>query len=275
MAWRKAHWANWAFEVESIGPGSDATITFGKGGFQGARGGPGSDWFIQNVLEELDTDLEFYFDPSSSQLYVWANGTDPTAPPSSALQFVVIPSSHHTLLNASATQSSPLKNLTISGIGFRDTAWTMLQPHGVPSGGDWALERMAAVFLEGTEHLSITNCSFSRLGGNAIMLSKYHRYASITSSDFEWLGGSAVALWGWTDEISDGGVHGIDGTDGNYPRYTTVEGNLFREIGVYEKQSSAFFTAKAAQSVVRHNVVFNLARYVFHRARSIAVRCIL
>ena len=46
MAWRAAHWANWAFEVKSIS--SNGTIEFGRGGFQGARGGPGSDWFVQN-----------------------------------------------------------------------------------------------------------------------------------------------------------------------------------------------------------------------------------
>ncbi len=28
-------------------------IDFGRGGFQGARGGPGSDWFIANLLQEV------------------------------------------------------------------------------------------------------------------------------------------------------------------------------------------------------------------------------
>jgi hypothetical protein len=45
---------------------------------------------------------------------------------------------------------------------------------------------------------------------------------------------------------------------------------LRREIGVWEKQSSAFFQAKAAQSLLKGNVVFNLARagFNFVRARS-------
>jgi hypothetical protein len=39
---------------------------------------------------------------------------------------------------------------------------------------------------------------------------------------------------------------------------------------VWEKQSSAFFQAKAAQSLLKGNVVFNLARagFNFVRARS-------
>eukprot|EP01051_Picozoa_sp_SAG22_P004436 SAG22_NODE_237_length_14221_cov_37.207832_13_plen_111_part_00 len=43
------------------GGGGNATITFGKGGFQGARGGRGSDWYISNVFEELDAPTEFYY----------------------------------------------------------------------------------------------------------------------------------------------------------------------------------------------------------------------
>lgn len=83
-------------------------------------------------------------------------------------------------------------------------------------------------------------------------------------SSFEWMGGSAVAAWGFTDEITDGGIHGVDGTGGDFPRYTVVQNNLFREIGVWEKQSSAFFQAKTAQTTLRHNVVFNLARAGFN-----------
>ena len=52
--WRPARWANWMFEVS----GYDATtnnFTFGKGGFQGARGNDkGGDFFVENIFEELD-----------------------------------------------------------------------------------------------------------------------------------------------------------------------------------------------------------------------------
>jgi hypothetical protein len=38
-------------------------------------------------------------------------------------------------------------------------------------GGDWALERLASVFIEGSEGLVVDACAFSRIGGNAFMLS--------------------------------------------------------------------------------------------------------
>jgi hypothetical protein len=50
---------------------------------------------------------------------------------------------------------------------------------------------------------------------------------------------------------------GVDGTDGNHPRYTTVTGCTAREVGLYEKQSSFFVQAKTAQSTIKGNVFFN------------------
>ena len=43
-----------------------------------------------------------------------------------------------------------------------------------------------------------------------------------------------------------------------------MERNLFHEIGIWEKQASGFFQAKAAQTTLRHNVAFNLARAGFN-----------
>lgn len=123
---------------------------------------------------------------------------------------------------------------------------------------------MGAVFVENSEHFSMSDCKMWRASGNGVMLSKYNQHARITHNEFAWMGGSAVAAWGWTDEISDGGVHGVDGTKGDFPRYTRVVNNLFHEIGVWEKQSSAFFQAKTAQSYLQGNLVFNLARAGFN-----------
>jgi len=231
----------------------------------GARGGPGSDWFIMNVKEMLDEPGEFYYDRTTMSLYYVSNDTDPNTlwvnPNNASIEIV----SQHTLINATGTsQDHPIVNLTLRGIGFRDTSPTMLEPHGVPSGGDWALERMGVVYLERTEHTLIDGIIFTRLGGNGLMISKYNLATEVTRCLFQYLGGSAIAAWGWTDEITDGGIHGIDGTDGDFPIYTRVTGNVFHQLGIWEKQASAFFQAKTARSHLQHNVVFNLGRAGFN-----------
>eukprot|EP01062_Namystynia_karyoxenos_P003506 TRINITY_DN11258_c0_g1_i1.p1 TRINITY_DN11258_c0_g1~~TRINITY_DN11258_c0_g1_i1.p1 ORF type:complete len:903 (+),score=355.61 TRINITY_DN11258_c0_g1_i1:80-2788(+) len=261
FAWRKAHWANWMFEIESF-DAAKGEMVVGKGGFQGARGGAGSDWFISNVLEELDAAGEFYYDRHAQVMYLFSDGEQGQPPkPSTVLETVNL----QVLFNVKgSSMSAPVKGVTFRGIGFKDAAPTFLAPHGVPSGGDWALERFGAVILENTEDARVESCKMWRNSGNGIMISRYNMRPAVVKSEFAWLGGSAVAAWGWTDETSDNGAHGHDGTGGDFPRYTLVEDNLFHEIGIWEKQSSAFFQAKTAQSTVRRNLVFNLARAGFN-----------
>eukprot|EP01045_Picozoa_sp_COSAG04_P026976 COSAG04_NODE_3857_length_2468_cov_2.629802_2_plen_79_part_00 len=57
------------------------------------------------------------------------------------------------------TPAAPARNITIARIGFRDSSPTFLEPHGIPSGGDWSLQRTAAVFLEGTEGVAVEHCT--------------------------------------------------------------------------------------------------------------------
>ena len=43
----------------------------------------------------------------------------------------------------------------VKGIHFSASAPTYMMPHGVPSAGDWALDRFSAVFLQGTPEHSL------------------------------------------------------------------------------------------------------------------------
>merc|ERR1712100_588837 len=82
------------------------------------------------------------------------------------------------------------------------------------------------------------------------------------------IGGNAIASWGYTNETENSGFPyyrpqenfphaGVDGTDGNHPRYNQILRNSAREVGLYEKQSSFFVQAKTAQSTISGNVFFN------------------
>ena len=275
-SWRDQGWYNTMFEVASHDAGA-GVFTFAKtktgatkGGFQGGRGYrinntagvPHADvldcnggWFIENVFEELDTPGEWFFDEVTRKLYVYPNASEGTgfapaggAPPAS-LQFVAPQLSE--LLGVRGSAAAPVRNVTIAGLGFRDARYTYMDPHGVPSGGDWALERMGALFLEGTEGVAVEGCSFERLDGNGVMLSGYNRGAAVRDSSFAWLGGSAMAAWGYTD----GAGSGMGKQE--QPRGTLIEGNIARELGVWELQSSMWFQAKSCQTTLRRNLFFN------------------
>lgn len=261
--WRPQRWANWMFRVDHYDHKTN-NFTFGEGGNQGARGNnEGGDFFVQNVMEELDFPGEYFHNQSTGDLFLYYNGTG--APPKN--MEVVVPQLQ-VLFNISGSQWNPVRDLTIDGITFKAASHTYMVPHGVPSGGDWALDRIGALFLQGTEGVVISNSIFERLDGNAVMISGYNRNATIQDSDFAYIGENAIASWGYTNETATSGFPyytpntnypkaGIDGTDGNHPRYNQLLRNTAREIGLYEKQSSFYISAKTAQSTVIGNVFFN------------------
>jgi len=211
----------------------------------------------------LDYPGEFFYNESTKLLYLWYNGTG--APPADT-SFVV--PQEKVLVNLTGSQWEPITGVKLTNIKYTAAAPTYMERHGVPSAGDWALDRFAAIFLQGTEGVTINNCTFERLDGNAVMFSGYNRNATVQNSDFAYIGGNAMAAWGYTNETAtDPGrpgialtgypAAGVDGTDGEHPRYTNVISNTVREVGMYEKQSSFFIQAKTAQSNIQGNVFFN------------------
>lgn len=74
----------------------------------------------------------------------------------------------------------------------------------------------------------------------------------IERNTFEWLAENAIATWGETEKYN--------ATNGDQPWNTMIYHNVMRELGIYEKQSSALGQAKAALSDVRNNIMFNMPR---------------
>jgi hypothetical protein len=230
---------------------STNNFTFGAGGHQGARGeNTGGDWFVENVFEELDYPGEFFFNGTTGDLFLYYNGTG--VPPKT---MEVVAPQLRTLVNITGTQWDPVHNVTIDGVSFKSARYTYMDPHGVPSAGDWSLDRIAAVFMQGTEGVTVKNSIFERLDGNAVMISGYNRNATVQDCDFSYIGGNAIVSWGYTNETENTGFPyytpntnfpqaGVDGTDGNHPRYTNIISNSAREVGLYEKQSSFYMQAK-------------------------------
>jgi hypothetical protein len=264
-------WYNNRFAIISHSPAShflnlSSDGVWPAGGWQGGRtwhtldaphnqhNGPliGGPWHVNHIFAELDAPGEFYFNESTRELFFFFNvstvpGTAPgSAPPAS---LILVAPKLEVLLNLSGTPEQPVVDVTLAGLGFRDQRPSMLDDWMVPSGGDWALRRAGAIFLQGTEQVTVSGCAFVRTDGNAIVLSSYNRGASILSSEFAWLGMTAIALMG--DTVQD------DATGGLAPWGTVIAGNVFRELGIIEKQSSAVFLGKAALTRIERNLMFN------------------
>ena len=225
-----------------------AELIFGAGGHQGGEGcDVAGEWFIENVREELDAANEYFYDASKKELLFAYNGTG--SPPSS--DAVVVPQLAN-FVELRGSQERPIRNVTIRGITVRASRPTFMDPRGNPSGGDWSLERLGAILLEGTEGVTVENCFFTHLDGNAVSINGYNRGLRIASNEFVNLGQNCIAAWGRADSNS--------GLAGNYPSGTVVEDNFAHEIGHIQKQSSFYFQAETAKTTIRRNIVFNIPR---------------
>jgi len=245
--WRPGHWSSWFFEMAGFDEDS-ATVVFGKGGFQGSRGNrKGAEFFFSHIFEELDAANEFFLDRASKILYYVHNASLGVKPPANGFAFPLAEKILHIEGEGGEVMTQTASNISVLGLGFRDAVATYLAPHGVPSGGDWGMQRSAALFLQNSAGVNI----------NAIILSGHNAHTSIAKNEIRWTGDSAIAAWGFTDELGNGGQNGIDGTKDAHPQNTLVANNLIHELGVFEKQSSMFFQAKTARSTLRNNVFFN------------------
>ena len=239
-AFQGHYWGGWQFAIDDRIEENN-TIKWSYGGFQEARGCDyGQEWYVENIFEELDAPGEWFYDEAEQKLYLFPNGTAPSYGCGTALQ---------RLLNIYGTMDNPVYNVTLMNITFTQTEPTYFESHEVPSGGDWAIHRGGAVFVEGVDGFTMQNCLFDSPGGNGLFLSNYIRNAIIEANEFRYTGESAIAAIGSTNLV--------DGLNGNQPRGTKIIGNLVHESGIFGKQTSPYMQSLACQTELIGNVFFN------------------
>eukprot|EP01083_Nonionella_stella_P316553 1148432_1 len=259
-SWRPAHWYTMMWEMYSDAEydRKSGLMNFSFGGFQGAEGmNRGAEWYIENVFEEISIPNEYFYNQSTNTLYFFYNSSDKTPPPKDV---ELVATNARVLFNISGSMTSAVKNVTIQGVELRDTRYTYLDPHGMPTGGDWGLQRSGAITIQGSENINIDSSLFTRLDGNAIFIADYNRNITISNNDFEWIGDTVIAQWGNTASPDDNTKipnGGPDGRNGDQPRFTRVYNNLAREIGLFQKQSSLYFQAASCQNTIENNIFFN------------------
>lgn len=153
---------------------------------------------VENSLELLDAENEFYHDRTNELLYWAPNATTSgdggeyryeaagAAPPGGADALIAVRGK--VLLSVTGSQLHPASNISVLGLTFRDSAPTFLDRHDQPSQGDWSLVHTAAVVAKGTEGFTMQGCLVTRADGQGLLLEGYHRDARILENDFEWIG---------------------------------------------------------------------------------------
>ncbi len=274
------HWGNMQWRIRDIDYDANRMM-LGEGGWQlgtlwyakrAVYVAPHCRFYIENVMEELDSPGEWYYDARAQQLYYMpVAGEDPaktTVETAGRLKQLFVFQGR----SAAGKPTDSVRHVHLRGLVLRHTARVFLEPYETRLRGDWAITRLGAVKLDGVENCSIVDCHFDAVGGNGVFISNYARRIGVVGCRFHETGESAVCVVGNDDAVRNLGNHkiryanlnGIDTTPGprspNYPAQCQIADNLMHELGVFGKQTAGVYISAAEKIVVRHNTIFHTPR---------------
>ncbi len=248
-----SHWGNLQWTLKSIDY-ENHHIWFGKGGWQiGAKWARGpinvnrtSQFFIENVFEELDAPGEWYLDREKGILYYMP--PEDVDLESALVEAPVL----QQLIRFVGDQYAPAHHVTLDGFRIAHTASTFLEKYWVPSGSDWSIHRGGTVFMDGARSCAIRNCWFDAVGGNAVFMNNYNRDNAVTGCKITEAGESAVCFVG-TLEFTNGTIR-------SFPYQCEATNNLIHGCGVFGKQVAGVYISRAKRITAGHNLIYNMPR---------------
>lgn len=264
-ALHSGEWGGFHYLITGKNPNGELVL---EGGWQNNR--PSSmhkqHRFVENIREELDAPHEWYFDKKTRTLYF-------IPPPNIDLAKARVETSGlYTLVELRGTPEKPLRNVHFKNLHFTHTERSFMETKEPLVRSDWTFFRGGAMLLEGAENCTITDCEFTNLGGNAVVMSKYNRNNAVKGCYIHHIGASAVAFVGDPNAVRSPSFRyewsipyeKLDKTPGpqtnNYPQACLVVDNLIHDVGQIEKQATGVQIEMSAKITVRHNSIYNTPR---------------
>lgn len=264
-AMHRSRWGGYHYRI--TGKDAEGELRY-EGGWQNNRQMGMHEQFrmVENVFEELDAAGEWYHHAESNTLYY--KPTEGVDLQSATVEVVRL--SH--LVELQGSESDPVRHIRFQGFVVRHAARTFMQTKEPMLRSDWTIYRGGAFMLTGTEDVSILDCEFDQVGGNAIFVNNYNRRTLIKGCHIHDTGASAICCVGDPDAVRDplfeyaqkNNLANIDRTPGpktnNYPAYGVVEDCLIHGIGRTERQPAGVQIEMAMEITVRDCSIYDCAR---------------
>jgi len=222
--------------------------------------------YVENILEELDTANEWFYDDTGKILYYYPpSGLDP-----GAAKFGTPQPAH--LFEFSGTEEEPVTNITISGVTLTGTVRTFMQNREPLLRSDWTIYRGGAVVFSGAVDCHLAGCRLYNLGGNGVFFDKFNRNCSVAHCLISGIGASAICFVGDPGAVRSPSfeyndfvpLDRIDRAPGpktsNYPADCMVNDCLLFDLGQVEKQSAGVELSMCQSITVSHNSIYNVPR---------------
>ncbi|NWJ52740.1 MAG: PDZ domain-containing protein [Bacteroidetes bacterium] len=259
-------WGSYDFIIDSVDQKGKPFLT---GGYQANRNNYGYHpkfGFIENVMEELNAPGEWFYDKENGIIYY-----KPIA--GVVLSKAVFEASFlENILTIKGSRKQPVSNVEVKGITFQHTLRTFMKTHEQLLRSDWAIYRQGALLIEGAEYVSVENCNFEYLGGNAVFINNYNRNVIIKGNHIHDAGATAINLVGSPDAVRSPAfeyrlfvpLSEMDTLIGpktpDYPALCNITENLIHDIGQIEKQSAGVNLSMTSEITVSHNSIYDVPR---------------
>jgi len=249
------------------GKDKDGNLAF-EGGWQNNRpkGMHRERRFVENIFEELDSPGEWFLDEKQSVLYFYP----PKGLHLARARIEAVRLRH--LIEFRGTAGNPVKWMRLRGFTFRHTARTFMDNREPLLRSDWTIYRGGAIFLTGTEDVTIEDCFLDQTGGNAIFVNMYNRRAAIRGCHIARAGANGVGFVGdpkavrsplfeYGERLSLGDIDRAPGPEtNNYPADCLVEDSLIYQTGRFEKQTAPVQISMSQGITVRHCSIYDVPR---------------
>lgn len=222
---------------------------------------------VENIFEELDAPKEWYYNKQTGELYFYPERETDLKKP---FELIVNP---EIIRLIGSDIKHPIRGVTVEGISFTNTARTLFTgKYERILRGDWGIVRSGVLYLENAEQITVRNCRFDHIGGNAITMSGYNSGHKVDYNDFTCIGATGVLVSGLVDAVRNPSEYDNDchkTTIGDFeigpktedfPRDIVISNNYFYDIGVYEKQTAAVCLSISRDITVERNTVHHTSR---------------
>lgn len=222
---------------------------------------------VENIFEELDAPKEWFYNRNTGELFFYPE------------QLEDLQKDFELIVNAEIIRmvgsdlGHIVSNITIEEISFINTARTLFTgKYERILRGDWGIVRAGVLYLENAEQVTVRNCEFDQIGGNAITMSSYNRGHVVDYNDFTGIGATGVLVTGLVSAVRDPSEYDNDNhktvisdfvvgpKTEEYPRDVLISNNYFYDIGTYEKQTAAVCLSISSDITVRRNTVHHTSR---------------
>ncbi|MBE9462311.1 right-handed parallel beta-helix repeat-containing protein [Dyadobacter subterraneus] len=196
--------------------------------------------FVENIFAELDKPGEWYFDRSLHFLYFLPSKN------TNLSKAMIEVSNLKNSIELQGSAQHPVRNVILENLEFRHNERSFMESKEAVSGSDWNVYRGGALLLNGTETCAIKGCSFTDLGGNAIMLSGYNKNDTIANCLVSYVGASAVSLIG-NDKVETANS-----------RQISISNNIIHHTGEIEKQGRGIHLSNVRQISISGNKIYHI-----------------